>query len=176
MFYNLSYSKPVSSDFLCFKTDSLGAFFSDTIIDKNPNCEPLPVLPQVYEAGKQISPSSEWYGFSGCITAKGIEQYVTVGNFADNTFSNRATVDSIGYFLFIDDVSVIPEITKQFDTAICNVKEWKLNAQQLRKEYSTIEGGQYQWNDGNKDMERKFTTSGDYTLKVINKNCFTDCI
>ena len=174
MFYNLSYYAPVSADIICFKNDSLGAYFSETIVEKNHNCEILPVKPQVYGDGKKISPSAAWIELSGCITAKGNEEYVTIGNFANNISSNCSIVDSIGYYLFIDDVTVIAETTKQFDTVLCSVNDWKINAQQFRQEYATLGGWKYQWNDGSTDMERKFTAPGNYTLKVINKDCFTD--
>jgi gliding motility-associated-like protein len=174
MFYNLCYAEPVSIDVICFKTDSLAAYFSENIIDKNPNCDILPVSPQVLDAGKQMSPSQGWQELSGCFAAKGNEQYLTIGNFGGNSFSNCSAVDSIGYFLFIDDVSVLPEITKQIDTVICSENGWTLNAQQLRQEYLNVGGWSYQWSDGSTDIERKFTVSGNYTLKVINRDCFTD--
>jgi gliding motility-associated-like protein len=174
MFYNLCYAQPVSSAIICFKTDSLGAHFSANAITKNPNCEVLPVLPQVIDAKKQIAPSQGWHELSNCFTATGDENYLTVGNFANNTFSNCSPVDSIGYYLLIDDVSVIPEITRQLDTVIRNVNDWTVNAQQLRGEYAALTGWQYQWNDGSTEMIRKFTAPGNYTLQVINKNCFTD--
>ena len=174
MFFNLCYGQVVTSDIVCLKTDSLGAYFSDNIIDKNPNCQALPVSPQVYEGGKKISPAQGWQELSGCVVAKGNEQYLTIGNFANNSFSNCSAVDSIGYYLLIDDVAVIPEIKKQIDTVICDGKDWLINAQQFRKEYVTLTGWKYQWNDGSNDMERKFTAPGNYTLTVTNKDCFSD--
>jgi len=174
MFYNLSYYDAVTSDVICFKTDSLGAYFSQDIVDKNPNCQALPVTPQVHDVSKKITPSNAWQELSGCITAKGNEQYVTIGNFAGNDFANCSPVDSIGYYLLIDDVVVIPEIKRDIDTIICTDHEWTMNAQQLRKEYETLAGWKYQWNDGSKDIERKFTAPGNYTLTVSNKGCFND--
>jgi hypothetical protein len=102
---------------------------------------------------------------SGCVTAKGNEEYVTIGNFANNISSNCSIVDSIGYYLFIDDVTVIAETTKQFDTVLCSVNDWKINAQQLRQEYVTLGGWKYQWSDGSTDMERKFTARETTRLK-----------
>jgi gliding motility-associated-like protein len=174
MFYNLCYSQPVSSDVICFKTDSLGAYFSENIVDKNPNCHPLPVSPQVHDEGRQVSPSQGWQELSGCITAKGNEQYLTIGNFADNDFSNCSAVDSIGYYLLIDDVALIPEINKQIDTTICNGNGWTMDAQKLRNEYLYLAGWKYQWSDGKTDIERKFTAPGNYILTVTNKDCFAD--
>ena len=174
MFYNLCYSQPVSSSVICFKTDSLGAHFSQTIIDKNRNCELLPVAPQVYGESKLISPSPVWHQLSGCVTANGNEKYLTIGNFGGDPFSNCAAVDSIGYYLFIDDVSVISEVTKDFDTVSCSGNGWKVNAKELRREYATLAGWNYQWSDGRTEMERQFATPGNYTLKVTNQNCFTD--
>ncbi|MES1215729.1 MAG: gliding motility-associated C-terminal domain-containing protein [Bacteroidota bacterium] len=174
LFYNLCYGQTVSPDIICFKTDSLGAYFSENIIDKNPNCHPLPVPPQVHDEGKQISPGQGWRELSGCITAKGNEQYMTIGNFADNVFSNCSSVDSIGYYVLIDDVAVIPEIAKQIDSVVCDGKDLTINADQLRNEYLYLGGWKYQWSDGNTDITRKFTSPGNYTLNVMNKDCFTD--
>jgi gliding motility-associated-like protein len=174
MFYNLCYAEPVTPEIICFKTGSLGAHFSENIIDKNPNCQVLPVLPQVVDAGRQVSPSNDWLELKGCMTAKGNETYLTIGNFADNPSSNCSQVDSIGYYLFVDDVSVIPEIKKQIDTVVCNADEVTINAKQLRSEYTTMEGWAYKWNDGSGAMERKFTAAGNYSLYVSNADCFTD--
>jgi len=174
MFYSLCYYTPVSSDIICFKTNNLGAYFSENLIDKNPNCQVLPVSPQVHDAGRQISPSSEWHELAGCFMAKGNENYITIGNFVDNIASNCSAVDSIGYYLFIDDVTVIAEVHKQVDTVICNSKDWSVNAKQLRNEYTSLDGWKYKWDDGSDEIERKFTTPGNYTLTVTNKDCFTD--
>ncbi len=174
MYYNICYYVPVSADVICFKTDSLGAYFSATMVDKNPNCGPLPVSGQLLDSAREISPSPKWYAFNGCFAATGNEQYLTIGNFGGNISSNCAAVDSIGYFVFIDDVSLIPEITRQTDTVICNATTWAIDAKQLRKEYISIEGWTYQWENGSNEVRRELTAPGNYTLRVMNKNCFAD--
>lgn len=174
IFYNLCYPVNLSSDVICFNTDSLGAYFSENIVAKNPNCNPLPVSPQVYGESKQLPLGQGWQELSGCVTSKGNEQFMTIGNFADNSFSNCSPVDSIGYFVLIDDVTVIPEIRKQFDTVICNESDWTVNPQQFREEYESLTGWVYQWSDGSNARERKFTKPGNYTLNVANKNGFAD--
>lgn len=174
MFYNLCYPQNVSIDTVCFRTDSLGAYFSEKIIDTVPSWDVLPVTPQVHDGSRKIAVNKGWQGLTGCLTANGNEQYMLIANFAGNKFSNCSLVDTIGYYLLIDDVALIEEQTKQIDTVLCNGADWPLDAQYLRNEYLYLNGWQYQWSDGSTDSKRKFTAPGDYTLQVSNKDCFTD--
>jgi hypothetical protein len=164
MYYYLCDGVRYGSEIVCFKNDSLGAFFSENRIDKNPNCQVLPFRPQVHGTGERILPSPVWRELVGGFTAKGNEQFLLIGNFADNAFSNCQPADSLGYYLFIDDVSLVGETKQQIDTVLCEVNDWKLDAQHLRPEYSTFRGWTYQWSDGNTDAVRNFTNPGAYTL------------
>ena len=175
MFYSMDKPNvdPSNPEF-CFKTDSLGVYFSKDIIDKNPNCILLPITPQVHAGNKMITPDTKWQELTGCYTAEGGEQYITIGNYADNAFSKcRNNNDSIGYYIYVDDVTVAPKVVRQFDTLLCSGKPLPIDAQKFRDEYTYLENWQYKWDDGVTGKDRTLTQPGKYTLRVV-KDCFED--
>jgi gliding motility-associated-like protein len=173
MFYNLCRQRPDRD--LCFKTDNLGAYFSTNMVDDNPQCSILPHTPQAKGSAKKVRQSENWEEMSDCFTATDNAQYVTIGNFADNA-SSDCTVNNqyIQYIIFIDDVSLIGEIHKNFDTVLCSGNSWTVNAKDFRQEYTNLSGWQYQWSDGQTGFERTFEKPGNYTLKIMMKDGFTD--
>jgi gliding motility-associated-like protein len=175
MFYSLppgDYYHPFEKD-ICFNTNSLGVYFSEDVIDNHPNCQPMLLSPHITATNTQITPADKWYELSGCYTAKGNEQYITMGNFARNLTSDCTGKDSVGYYLLIDDVTVTPSVNKLTDTVLCSGKNWSIDAQTFRDEYNYLTGWQYKWNDGDTSRQRKFTAPGNYTLS-ITKGCFED--
>lgn len=173
MYYNLCRQRPDRD--LCFKTNNLGAYFSANVVDDNPQCTILPHIPQAKSSAKQVRQSQNWQEMSDCFTATENAQYVTIGNFADNASSDcTANNQYIQYIIFIDDISLIGEVHKNFDTVLCSGNRWTVNAKELRQEYINIPGWQYQWNDGQTGTERTFDKKGNYTLRVMMKDCFAD--
>jgi len=174
MYYSMAKDNFVPADaHYCFKTDSLGAYFSNEGMDKNPGCLPLPVSPQVHGHNKVVTVADKWQELTGCYTAKGGEQFITLGNYATNKANNCGTADTIGFFIFIDDVTVTPKVVKQIDTMLCSGKPLTINAEKFREEYTYLENWRYEWSDGATGKDRIIKQDGIYTLKVI-KDCFED--
>lgn len=173
MFYNLCWQRPDRG--ICFKTDNFGAYFSTNKVDDNPECGILPHIPQVKSDAKQVRQSQNWEEMSACYTPTENTQFATIGNFANNANSD-CTVDNlyIQYIIFIDDVSLIGEVDRNFDTVLCTGNSWPINAKEFRPEYTNLSGWKYQWSDGQTGFERSFDKPGDYTLKVSMKDCFVD--
>ncbi|MEP6750540.1 MAG: gliding motility-associated C-terminal domain-containing protein [Bacteroidota bacterium] len=176
MYYNLAlgdYYTP-SLHNICFRTDSLGVYFSNDLINNNPDCEPLSLQPQINAESKQQVPDGIWHEVSGCYTATGSEEYLTLGNFGHNRSSICTTADTMGYYLLIDDVTLIPSVSKKTDTVLCNGKNWQVDAQTFRNEYTYLPGWQYKWSDGDTGRVKKLTAPGNFTLIISNKDCFED--
>lgn len=95
-----------------FATESLGAYFSDSAIADIPYDDALPFTPQVVNSTGFIVDTVGWTEVSGIFVADGGEEYVTIGNFLDDTTLSLALVDSaLNYHLiyfYIDDVSLTP--------------------------------------------------------------------
>jgi hypothetical protein len=99
------------ADDVNFATNGIGAYFSDTIIYSN-NYLVLPFQPQINNISGVITDTVSWTLVSGEYTATGGENYLTIGNF--NNDSN--TVDTLTHFnssfpfayFYIDDVSLTP--------------------------------------------------------------------
>ncbi len=157
----------------CFRTDSLGVYFSRDSLVKNPGCLPMQIIPQVHADSKQIKVSDKWQELTGCYVATGGERFINIGNYATNDLSNCNPIDTVGYYMFIDDVTITPKLVKQFDTLLCNGKPLPINGEKLREEYNYLENWQYKWDDGVTGNERVLTQPGKYTLRVV-KDCFED--
>ena len=158
----------------CFISDSTGVAFSSTIIDKNPECRTLPLKPDVYGGLPSITQSEQWHRIEGCYVAKGNEEYLIIGNFGGDEFSNCSQTITLGYFIFIDDVSLFPEIKKTIDTTLCADETWKFDAKNLREEYKSFTGWTYSWSDGDTSSTRTFTKGERLQLTVSRKGCFND--
>ena len=159
---------------ICYNADSTGVVFSRTKIDVNPGCLPVPLKPDIHATLPRIKQSSEWNIIDGCYTATGEEQYIIMGNFGSEAISTCATVDSLSYFIFIDDVSLIPEINKVYDTTLCTSEPWKLDATSLREEYKTMPGWTYLWSNGDTSSKHVFSQPESLKLTVSQKDCFND--
>jgi gliding motility-associated-like protein len=159
---------------LCFNPDSLGAVFTNTAINENINCRPLPLVPDIHAKLPQITPGPKWHKVEGCFTAKGGEKYITIGNFAGEKFSTCGPIDSLPHFIFVDDVSLIPEVSKAIDTILCASASWSLDATTLREEYKTMDGWHYRWSDGDTSSTRVFNKAVNAKLTVSKADCFND--
>jgi gliding motility-associated-like protein len=159
---------------ICFVPDSLGAVFTGSAINENINCRPLPLVPDIHARLPQITPGPEWHKVEGCFTAKGGEKYITIGNFAGEQFSTCGPIDSLPIFMFVDDVSLIPEVSKAIDTTLCADASWNLDATTLRDEYKSMDGWSYRWSDGDTSSTRVFNKAVNETLTVSKAGCFND--
>jgi hypothetical protein len=93
-----------------YTTNSIGAYFSDTLVSINNSYDRLPFTPQIQHTGAKFD-KINWTRVSGDFIANGGEQYVIIGNFNTNANTNADTVAGrssywdISYVL-IDDVSL----------------------------------------------------------------------
>lgn len=174
MYFNLCNAMHPNASPICFNADSTGVAFSNDIVDKNPYCHVLPLSPDIYSNQRGITPSEKWMLIDGCYIAKGGENYITIGNFASEALSSCSAQDTLGSFIFVDDVSLIEELHKSTDTTLCPAETWKLDANLLREEYKTISGWTYQWDDGSTSPIHSFTKPGKQRLTVSLKDCFQD--
>ena len=73
----------------------------------------IPAIPQIQQYGNPIiTDTLNWVKIGGIYTANGGEQYITIGNFADDAHTDTLHFPTPGVLsesaYFIDDVSVIP--------------------------------------------------------------------
>jgi hypothetical protein len=88
----------------------LGALLTTTAISSS-NYANFPYVPQVQNTGGILTNTTNWVQISGIYTANGGEQYITIGNFKNQSATTKQHVqntghDNAGYY--IDDVSVTP--------------------------------------------------------------------
>lgn len=94
-----------------YSIDEFGAYFDNGSISASSGGAAL-VTPQIKSSiGQCLSDTLNWIGITGSFTANGIEEYLTLGNFKNNSQTNYTcfvypTVTKVSYY-FIDDVSVI---------------------------------------------------------------------
>lgn len=89
----------------------VSAYFSAAVPGPYANSLHIPVNPQIQNSSGTLGDTALWMQVSGTFTAAGGEQYITIGNFNDDsstTISLVGTSGSYGAYYFVDDVSVIP--------------------------------------------------------------------
>ncbi len=173
MYFNLCKRFPGLLE-LCYTADSTGVAFTTTRIDKNPDCRKLPMKPDIHSTLPPIIPGPEWHNLDGCYVAKGGERFITIGNFGGEAISNCGLVDTLSHFIFVDDISLIPEVSKTIDTTLCPDGSWEVDVTGLREEYETMPGWTYLWSDGDTSTKRSFNSAENVTLTVSQKDCFHD--
>ncbi|GAB2578562.1 gliding motility-associated C-terminal domain-containing protein [Spirosoma areae] len=137
-------------------TETFGAHLSAqplTSTDK----ELLTAKPQILD--NKLSPGDpalKWQRVSGTLKAKGGEKYATIGNF------DRLPVLLGFYYLFIDDVSLVP-ITLNLgnDTTLCGRRSTRL------LDATTPGAAFYKWSDGSTDPTLLVTKPGRHSVTVI---------
>ncbi|MEO5570259.1 MAG: T9SS type A sorting domain-containing protein [Bacteroidia bacterium] len=92
-------------------TNKLGAYFSNSAVTST-NDQPLPYIPQVV-ATSFISDTATWVKISGVFQATSAFNYITIGNFNDDTTTptmnnpgGSSAPGCYGAYYFIDDVTV----------------------------------------------------------------------
>ena len=139
-----------------YLTETLGAYLStDSITSKTTGL--LNLRPQILDnLSKNSLVRLQWQRLSGFVTAKGGEQYITIGSFyKDPSFLGF-------YYLFIDDVSLVPinlELGK--DTTLCSRKNTRL------LDATTPGATDYRWNDGSTQPTLLVTRPGKYSVTAI---------
>jgi OOP family OmpA-OmpF porin len=87
----------------------LGAYFSATSPGPYLNTLHIPLTPQIENVVNLLDDTSSWMRISGYFLASGGEEYITIGNFHNDTSTTIVQVGSVGSFgsyYFVDDVWV----------------------------------------------------------------------
>lgn len=90
--------------------NELGAYFSSSPPGPYANSLHIPIIPQVQNSSGILGDTTLWMLVSGTFTAVGGEQYITIGNFNDDsstTVTQVGSTGSYGAYYFVDDVSVV---------------------------------------------------------------------
>ncbi len=95
-----------------YATEDISVYFSDTAIAGVLHDEALPFVPQVTNSTGFITDTLGWTEVSGLYQAHGVENFITIGNFHDDSTTSLMYVDSVlNYhviYFYIDDVSLTP--------------------------------------------------------------------
>ena len=95
-----------------YTIDSIGCYFSDTLISNVNDFYPLPFNAQITCAAGNLLDTLNWVMLSGDYTATGGESYLIIGNFDSDSntvvtlINSTAPVDAV--YVYIDDVSLTP--------------------------------------------------------------------
>ncbi|CAN5405612.1 hypothetical protein BH11BAC1_BH11BAC1_24510 [soil metagenome] len=87
----------------------MGAYFSTFSPGPYANALHVPVTPQIVNTTMLLDDTSSWMRISGYFLAAGGEQYITIGNFyndTNTTIVQVGNVGSYGSYYFVDDVWV----------------------------------------------------------------------
>ena len=97
------------ADTVLIACNSIGAYFSDTSINAN-NSYPLNVVPQISNINLILTDKTNWIKITGSFVATGGENYITIGNFLNDSNSDTLLTSNGTYHLsyyYIDDISVV---------------------------------------------------------------------
>lgn len=147
----------------------IGIYFSTT----DPNefgTGVLPATPQLTSEIGFLNDTENWTFISGCFTAEGGEQFVTLGNFASDLQTPlQQPCTNLWSYYYIDDISLV-KITE--DDAI----EFDLGGPAFSCTSYEIDPGLsgyfYSWEDGSHEETLTVTSSGTYSL-TISDGCRT---
>ncbi len=141
-----------------YLTETIGAAVSNQPLTGT-TTDAITVTPQVLDRQPKNSIAHlQWQRVTGSITAKGGEEYITIGSF-------YKTPAFLGfYYLFIDDVSLVPislELGK--DTTLCGRRSTRL------LDATTPGGIDYRWNDGSTKPTLLVTKPGKYSVTALTE-------
>ena len=89
--------------------NEIGAYFSATPPGPYANALHVPVTPQIENTTVLLDDTASWMRISGYFLASGGEEYITIGNFnndTNTTIVQVGNVGSYGSYYFVDDVWV----------------------------------------------------------------------
>ncbi|MFD2936668.1 T9SS type B sorting domain-containing protein [Spirosoma flavum] len=138
-----------------YLTGTIGAYFSTQPVTAPTSTEMFNAKPQVLDNLPSVS-RLQWQRISGIMTARGGEEYVTIGSFYKSP-------PFLGfYYLLVDDISlrsVNLELGK--DTTLCGHKSTRL------LDATTPGGIDYRWNDSSINPTLLVTKPGKYSVTVV---------
>jgi hypothetical protein len=147
-----------------FTSDAIGVYFSDTAVIGMPQAMLLPFTPQIANTPGVFFDTLDWTPVGGTYVAQGGEQYLTIGNFLDDTTTtvvvgnggNQPTV-----YFYIDDVS-LTELTADLgsDTILCQGESLPFS--------TPMPFDSYTWQDGSAGSTFLFTDTalGNHAVHV----------
>ena len=94
--------------------EEVGAYISTTAPGPFGNALHINVIPQIENTSGALNDTMNWKQVSGQYLATGGEQFITIGNFNDDsttTITQPGSTGSFGAYYFIEDVSVIADST-----------------------------------------------------------------
>lgn len=95
-----------------YAVNNIGCYFSNTAVNTTGTGYVLNLTPHVLEFNNAIiTDTVNWVKISGVYTAVGGEQYITIGNFANDIDTDTLTIEDVPYksaVYFFDDVSITP--------------------------------------------------------------------
>lgn len=163
------------ADASVYNTNSVGVYFSKTIINNEASHAPLTFIPQITAEGYHFN-TDDWVKVTGTYKATGEENYIIIGNF--NTDENTSIIDlengssEFKSYLLIDDVSLFQCPTISVLTEVVNETNNLANGSIT----ITASGGagnyKYSLDNINFQTNNVFTglTSGNYTVYVKDEN------
>ncbi len=139
-----------------YLTETIGAHLSNQPVTGT-TTDVITVNPQVIDRQPQNSIARlQWQRIGGVVSAKGGEEYVTIGSFF------KAPPFLGFYYIFIDDVSLVP-ITLDLgkDTTLCGRTSTRL------LDATTPGAIDYRWNDGSTKSTLLVTKPGKYSVTAV---------
>jgi hypothetical protein len=125
--YNVEFYVSLNDGYIQAITE-LGAYLSNAAPGPFSNVLHINVIPQVENTAGTITDTSVWKKVSGQIVAAGGEQFITIGNFHNDTtttITQPGTSGSYGAYYFVDDVAVTLDSTTSI-TSILNSDDPKI--------------------------------------------------
>ena len=149
-----------------YLTETIGAYFSEQPLTGTTTTM-FSARPQMLDRLPQGSITAlKWQRIGGAFRAKGGETYATIGSF------NKAPPFLGFYYLFVDDVSVVPiDLDLGKDTTLCGRKST------LLLDGTTPGAIEYRWNDGSTNPTVRVSRPGKYSVTAVTScKVFTDSI
>jgi hypothetical protein len=95
-----------------YAVNNIACSFTNTAVNNTGTGYVLNLTPHVLEFNNSIiTDTINWVKISGIYVANGGEQYITIGNFANDANTDTLSIENVPYksaYYFFDDVSVIP--------------------------------------------------------------------
>jgi gliding motility-associated-like protein len=152
-----------------YSIDGMGLQFSDVALVQDGTGR-IEILGEAHihnTLGQVLDDKDNWVEIHGIYTAQGGEQYITIGNFVENSDLTIETFSSWdGYYAsyYIDDISVLspePMVDLGPDTVICA-------GESITYDFSNVCGNvELTWEDGSTDMPRTISQAGTYSISGI---------
>ncbi len=126
-------------------------------------------IPEVESNQGLLSDSFGWTLITGCILAKGGENFITIGNFrSDENTTSDPNCSLVWSYYYVEDVSVIAaidneEIPLELGDPVTACPPYVIDPD--------LSGYIYTWSDGSHDPTLEVTTSGVYALTITDEEC-----